>query len=290
MVHAHRRALWVLTACVLAGALSVPTAHAIRYELQLAGMRLGQHAVDILDVYGMPDTIVSGAAGEEFPVGGAPAAEGEIGAMGMEPGAEPGMMGGEEMAGAPAEEAGMAGPGEFPAGEEAMAGEGAEGAPGAAAAVGGVQRNPFPVWGLPLWMELQDPRCVIVSPDLSSSIASDVEWLYRRDGVLIGFVLDIAGYIKGIAVAGERCDFARSALWAPHGYIKLGDSHKRVIYRYGWPEETLAYEGAGAPSVDFQVRPNEFTRDVILRYQETGNIAFTIHNMKVVRMHIWASD
>ena len=39
------------------------------WEVQLAGMRLGQHAVNLLDIYGEPMGIVTGD-GEEFASGG----------------------------------------------------------------------------------------------------------------------------------------------------------------------------------------------------------------------------
>ncbi|MFO8079507.1 MAG: hypothetical protein R6V07_04285 [Armatimonadota bacterium] len=252
-------------------------------EAQLAGIRLGQHAVNLLDIYGQPRGIVTGQ-GEAFAGGGA-AAGGEMGMMGME--GEMGMMEGEM--GMPMEEPGMVepgmgGPGEFPEDEMAMEG-GPEGAAGAAAAgAGGVQANPYPLWALPVWVDLE---------------SNQVQWLYTVGPVVLGFVLDRDGYIESIAVAGEKCDFARSSMWQPHQYVKLGDSYKHVIYRYGWPDETITYystgpgevgTGGGPISVTWNGMTREFTRDCILQYDVNNNINFTFHNMKVVRMHIWTHE
>jgi hypothetical protein len=277
---------------LLACLLVVGTADA--REVQLAGMRLGQHAVNLLDIYGQPAGIVTGQ-GEAFAGGGGGAAAGGMGmeagmggmdagmgmeagmGMGPEMGMEPGME-----AGMP--EAGMEGPGAFP-------GAGAEGAPGGAgggaaagATAGGVQANPYPLWALPVWVDLE---------------SNQVQWLYRIKGVVLGFVLDRDGYIESIAVAGEECGFARSSMWQPHQYVKLGDSYKRVIYRYGWPDETITYystgpgevgTGGGPISVTWNGMTREFTRDCILQYTEHNNINFTFHNMKCVRMHIWTHE
>jgi len=270
--------------CLVAGVLVADSAQAL--ERQLAGMRLGQHAVEVLDIYGRPHAVIWGVPGGEFEAGaaagvgeaGAAGAEGEMAGAGM---AEPGAAGPMPEEGAPGEA--VAGPGEFPeAGAEA--GEvGAEGAPaaGAAAAMGDVQRNQYPIWALPLWVTME---------------GGEVQWLYRCQGSLVGFVLDGRGYIRDIAVAAESCDFARSAMWRPHEYVKLGDSYKRVLYRYGWPSETLTYypsvtrmdgEGWEGNLVTWSGAVGEYSRDTILRYHENNNISFTLHNMKVVRIHIW---
>jgi len=197
------------------------------------------------------------------------------GAMGPEMGMEPGMA-----------EPGMEGPGAFPdAGAEGMGpGAGAGGA-AAGATAGGVQANPYPLWALPVWVDLE---------------SNQVQWLYRVGPVVLGFVLDRDGYIESIAVAGEECNFARSSMWQPHQYVKLGDSYKRVIYRYGWPDETITYTstgpgevspGANSPiSVTWNGFTREFARDCVLVYDEHNNINFTFHNLKVVRMHIWTHE
>jgi hypothetical protein len=249
-------------------------------EVQLAGIRLGQHAVNLLDIYGQPMGIATGQ-GEAF-AGGAAAGVGMEGmgmdmGMGMEgmpmemmPMDEPGMV-----------EPGMEGPGAFPEGEMMMD-EGM--GPGAAATAGDVQANPYPLWALPVWVDLG---------------SNQIQWLYRVGPVVLGFVLDRDGYIESIAVAGEECNFARTSMWQPHQYVKLGDNYKHVIYRYGWPDETLTYystgpgevgTGGGPVSVSFGGSVREFSRDAILRYTEHNNIDFTFHNMKLVRIHIWTHE
>jgi hypothetical protein len=82
--------------------------------------------------------------------------------------------------------------------------------------------------------------------------------------------------------------------------VKLGDSYKRVIYRYGWPDETITYTstgpgevspGANSPiSVTWNGFTREFARDCVLQYTEHNNINFTFHNLKCVRMHIWTHE
>lgn len=245
-------------------------------EVQLAGMRLGQHAVNLLDIYGQPMGIATGQ-GEAY-AAGAPAAGAGAGMDG-----EMDDMGGE--VGGPGQA--DLGPGPME-GEMDMMDEGAPGAPGApgmaAVATAGVQQNPYPLWALPVWVDLG---------------SNEIQWLYRVQGVVLGFVLDRDGYIQSIAVAGEKCDFARTSMWQPHRYVQLGDSYSRVIYRYGWPNETLTYystgpgpvgTGGGPVQVSFGGTVREFSRDSILRYTEYNNVEFTFHNMRCVRIHIWMHE
>ncbi len=126
--------------------------------------------------------------------------------------------------------------------------------------------------------------------------SGQVEWIYNKGPVVLGFVLDRDGYIDSIALVGEECNYARTALWRPHQYVKLGDNFKRVLYRYGYPDETITFDsggpGAAAPfagqvTVSFGGTSRVFSRDVILRYTENNNIAFTLHNMLVTRIQIW---
>ena len=293
-------------AMILALALLLPLCAQAR-EVQLAGIRLGDHAINILDVYGMPDGIAVGE-GEAIASAQAPGAAagapmmaqpgmdlmGMAGAMlgmppmgGGMPGAMPGgpgMPGMPGMPGAPGMPGEAGGPGAFPGGAPG----GAPGAPGAGgpggaggAAAGGLQAQPFPIWALAVWVDLE---------------ARDVEWIYQKGPVVLGFVLDRDGYCKVIAVAAEKCDFARTQLWRPHRYIKLGDDFKRVVYRYGYPDETVAFAasgpgevgvGGGQITVSFGPTTRTYTRDCLLRYTTNNNIEFTLHNMVVTRMHIW---
>jgi len=123
-----------------------------------------------------------------------------------------------------------------------------------------------------------------------------VEWIYKKGPVVMGFVLDRDGFVRVIAVAAERCNYARTALWRPHRYVKLGDSFKQVIYRYGYPDEQLLFSwsgpgaasvGGGPVSVSFNQVSRSFGRDILLSYDENNNIRFTLHDMVVTRIHIW---
>jgi hypothetical protein len=277
-------------------------------EIQLAGIRLGQHAINLLDVWDQPDGIVVGEGPEvaaptmaQMPgaAAGTPLVTAPgmgmdmlgMGAMGMPPMGPMGPMG--PVAAQPGMEA-MGGMGPFPgAGMGAMPpGMGPEmgapgamgapggmamGAPGAAAAAAGPV-SPFPIWAMPVWVTIEP---------------GEVEWLYQRGPVVMGFVLDRDGYITCIAVAGYECNWARTALWQPHRYVKLGDSLKRVLYRYGYPDEVQTYSASGpgvaqsSITVSFGQVSRTYSRDCILRYTEKSNIAFTLHDFKVVRIHIW---
>lgn len=292
---------------------------AVAAEVQLAGIRLNQHAINLLDVWGQPDGIVVGEGPEQAPTaaqapgaaagaplmtgpGAGPGMMGPMGPMGpgmgpmgpmgpgmgpmgpgmgpmtpagaegMMPGAAGPGMGGMEMGGMGPTEMG---PGMGPMG--AAAGPAAMGAPGGMAAVAGAAA-PFPIWALPVWVTLRP---------------GEVEWIYQRGPVVMGFVLDSGGYITCIAVAGYKCDWARTALWRPHRYVKLGDTLKRVLYRYGYPDEIETYTASGPSvgqnsiTVTFNQVSRTYSRDCILRYTEDNNIAFTLHDFKVVRIHIW---
>ncbi len=282
-------------------------------EVQLAGIRLGDHAINILDVYGMPDGIAvgegaeltaaqtAGGAAAGAPVMGAPTpdlmgmAMGALGLGGMPGGGMPGMMpmagaapGGPAMGpgGAPGGMPGPeGGPGAFPGGA-APGGPGEGGAPGApgaggGGAAGGMAAEPFPIWALAVWVDLG---------------ARDVEWVYQKGPVVLGFVLDRDGFCKVIAVAAEQCNFARTALWSPHRYVKLGDNFKRVLYRYGYPDETVTFTasgpgsaspGGGQITVSFNQTSRTYARDCLLRYTQNNNVEFTLHDMVVTRIHIW---
>jgi len=147
----------------------------------------------------------------------------------------------------------------------------------------------MPIWAMPIWFDLRTD--VYGQPE--------VEYIYYKGGdVVVGIVCDSRGYITAVAVAGRECDFARTALGDPDRTIKLGDGFKTVIYRYGYPDRIETFNGAGpgepfTGSVSFQVSTNVFERDCILYYdQETPdgkekNVAFTLHNMQVTRIHIW---
>jgi len=148
-----------------------------------------------------------------------------------------------------------------------------------AGAAGEVQAAAVPNWALPVYIETH---------------AGEIMWMYQRGPITLGFLLDLDGYVQDIAVAADKCNYARTANWQPHKYVKLGDHYSRVLQRYGWPDKTNTYTatglggGAAAPSVSFSGTNMTFSRDCVLRYTEDGNnIDFTLHNFRVVRIHIW---
>ncbi len=315
----------VLVVLVLTLAVGVAGAR----EQQLAGIRLGQHAINLLDVYGQPDGVVVGGAppatsqmaGAGVPTIGAP---GVASPQMYPPSATAGMGMAAGVGGPPPGGSAPPGPGGFPAGPSARDATGT--APAAVV-------TQFPIWALAIIVETRP---------------WEVEWIYNRGPVVLGFVLDRDGYIDQIIVAAEKCDYARTALWRPHQYVKLGDDFKRVLYRYGYPDESAPFDaegpglaspyqgqivvstgggaaaqsayaegvatgtagavvgagiaGAGSSAMGGALLggvlagaasgppggfSRVFSRDVILRYEDNNNIAFTLHNMKVTRIQIW---
>ena len=255
--------LVLLTAAGLSGAWA--------HEVQLAGIRLGQHAHNVLQVYGQPDTVIMGETGpgsistgvavaagapQTGPgFGGGPAAEGPgMGAgMGM-----PGMGAGMGLPGLGMP--GMAG-GQMPGAQQPT-----EGAPGAqatgvtGAATRFAQHRDIPAWAHPVQVPI---------------IETETMWCYRRGDVALAFILDRDGYVVGIAIGGKRADWARTALGEPKRTIKLGDRFETVIERYGHPTATdLMSVGAG------------FSRDINLSYTYGNNIQFALRDMRVRRIYI----
>jgi hypothetical protein len=254
-----------VTIVVSALALCV-TASAV--EVQLAGIRLGQHSLHILQVYGQPDCVILGSTGPgAISTGGG---GGAAAAAGPSAGAPPeGPAGGGEGMAA----AGPAGsPPGIPSGGPGPSG--GEGAP-ATAAFGGA---PTAGGGAPSGTRFA--RSVDV-PDWASVLRTpmttkETMWCYRRGDVSLAFILDRDGYVVGILVAGKRCDWARTALGEPHRSVKLGDSFKTVIDRYGYP-------ASGGPA-------SGFSRDVTLNYGYDNNIEFWFTDMKVSRIFIWEAQ
>jgi hypothetical protein len=328
-----------LAAVLVVAFLAILGTSASALEVQLAGIRLDAPWVTVLDVYGNPDGVVvygaaGGAAGGEMGMMGA----GMPGMGGMEMGGMmPGMMPGMEMGGMMGSPAMMGSGMDMMGGMGMMGGEMGMGGPAMGGGGGGA--GGFPMWALPVWVVLEE---------------GEVEWLYRKGDVVVGFVFNPDGYVRVVAVAGEDCDYARTALWRPHRYVKLGDDFKRVLYRYGYPDEVdtfsadagggaaaapgaagagmgeagaeMGMPGAGMPgggmggmdmgmgmmggmggpamgggaaaaggamgpmTVTFNSEANVFSRDCVLTYEDNNNIAFTLHNMKVTRIHIWKSE
>ena len=267
-------------------------------EVQLAGIRLGQHSIHVLQVYGQPEGVVKGAGGGGGAAagggaGGGGGMGGEGGAMG--PGAGGGGMGGPGMGagggragggggmGGPGMGGGMGGPGG--AGGMGMGGGmggmgGGIGGPGGGAGGGGAAASALancPDWAAPVWVPLEGEETL---------------WVYRRGAVVFSFVLDRDGYVQAIAIAGEKCDWARTANWAPKRSVKLGDDLRTLINRYGYPQSATPYTpgdhgptgAGGGPTVG---GASGTTRNLIVHYGDAENIEFLVKDMRVVRIHIW---
>ncbi|MFO7945702.1 MAG: hypothetical protein R6V19_02660 [Armatimonadota bacterium] len=272
----HRRAR-LLVSMVLIGLLCLACTQVFAREVQLAGIRLGDHAINLLDVYGQPEAVVVGPPiPVEQPEGGMMAEEMGGGPAGM-PSDFMGMLG---------ELTGMLGgpmggmPDAAPPGEDiAAAAPGGGGAGGGGP--GGIASN-FPTYAVPVRAELQP---------------YDSEWVYRKGPVVMGFVLDRDGFVKIIVIAAQECDYARTSLWKPHRYVKLGDSYDTVISRYGYPNRTRTFMstgaggaaavGAGHATVSFGGSTRSGSRSCVLSYTRDNNIEFTLHDFRVTRIHIW---
>ncbi|MCE5217400.1 hypothetical protein LLH03_10295 [bacterium] len=301
----HNRHLLPSRWSLVAGALFVLSAATVSAnEIQLAGIRLGQHALHVMEVYGQPQGVVKGSggvtlaggtgaaaptaatpgaaepgAGSAEPGSAAPEAGGPEGAAGGAGGAVPGAPTGTGAEGVP----GVAG--------AAAAGAGAGGAGGGGGAVGGAPTGPLPFfrtdcpdWAAPVWVPL---------------MTEETLYVYRRGDVVLGVVLDRDGYVVAIAVAGRKCDWARTAMWDPKRSIKLGDDYTRVLQRYGYPETTSTYArndrsfvsrlSPAAVNAAFGGIANA-ARDLVLHYGFNDNVEFLMRDMKVVRIHIWEPD
>jgi hypothetical protein len=112
-----------------------------------------------------------------------------------------------------------------------------------------------------------------------------VEWIYNDGPAVFGFILDQDGYIDEMILVGEELDYARTAMWRPHQYVKLGDNYKRVLYRYGYPDRQVGFTGGTGAGVASTT--SSYTRNVELYYVVRNNIIFTLHDMKVTRIRIW---
>ena len=271
MTYAGRRT-WPLAVCAVAAVtlwLLLPDG-AFGLETQLAGIRLGDHGNRLMDVHGPPDGIVVGVE-KAAAAGEGAEGEGEEGEPGF-PGAIGG--GGEE------EE------------EEEPSEEGEEGEEGGEAGVAGAAGGgPMPTWALPLWVELRP---------------GETEWIYNgsknpryKSPVVLGFVLDRDGFVSVISLAGRYCSYAATAGNDPGKRVKLGDAFGTVFHRYGQPDEYVTFSAAagqvaqpftGEIAVQFTEGGNVFSRDLVLRYTERSNVAFTLHEMAVTRIHIWSTE
>ena len=150
-----------------------------------------------------------------------------------------------------------------------------------------------------------------------------VQWLYKRDDYSMGFVVDRLGFVDAIIVAGTKSDISNTQLEDPVHTVKLGDDFRKVVFRYGYPDDIVplaadpaasanATTGApgggaaagggaapggaapgGAPGADAGggaaggTVDNAAYRTYDLRYEQSYNVVFTIRNNRVVRIYIF---
>jgi len=115
-------------------------------------------------------------------------------------------------------------------------------------------------------------------PDWAAAIAvpldaNHVQWMYKRENYVMGFVVDRLGYVDAIIAAGTESPIARTQLEDPVHTVKLGDDLRKVVFRYGYPDTIEADPG---PSRTFE-----------MRYTQSYNVVFTIRNNRVARMYIF---
>jgi hypothetical protein len=149
-----------------------------------------------------------------------------------------------------------------------------------------------------------------------------VEWLYNRGTYSMGFVVDRLGFVDAIIVAGITSDIAETQLEDPVHTVRLGDDLRKVLFRYGYPDDLVPLaadpaatandttgapggaaagaapaggEGApgaagaeaGAAAAAPAAGANGAFRTFDLRYEQSYNVVFTIRNNRVVRIYIF---
>lgn len=289
--------IWPLILCAAAVStlcLVLPDSASAQLETRLCGMRLGDHANRLMDVHGLPDGIaVETGGGEVAPEVGFPAGLGGPAVSGAP--AFPSPLGGRPGVRAPRSIGGGGGDDDDDEEEEEEEDEDDEdgggpsvGGRGGAAAAGA---GAFPTWALPLWVPLRP---------------GETMWVYNgsknpkyKAPVVMGFVLDRDGFINVISIAGKYCSWAATANNDPEKRIVLRDNFGRILQRYHWPDDFVTFSATGATvaqpftgeiAVSFAEGSNLFARDLVLRYTERSNVAFTLHDFTVTRIHIWTRE
>ncbi|MBW3635927.1 MAG: hypothetical protein KY445_05595 [Armatimonadetes bacterium] len=203
-----------------------------------------------------------------------------------------------------------------------------EGVPGGAAAA--------PAGGVNLTMPQTPPEAASLFPQverggglpgwaLAVTVKLDnnhVQWLYNRGTYSMGFVVDRLGFVDAIIVAGIESDITRTQLEDPVHTVKLGDDLRKVLFRYGYPDDIVplasdpaatANDTTGAPGAAAAgaagaaagpaggegaagaeggitadaAGTNGAFRTFDLRYEQSYNVVFTIRNNRVVRVYIF---
>ncbi len=172
-----------------------------------------------------------------------------------------------------------------------------------------------PQGGLPAW-------ALAVTVQLDQN---HVEWLYKRDNYQMGFVVDRLGFVDAVIVAGTQSDISSTQLEDPVHTVKLGDDFRKVVFRYGYPDDIVplaadpagvansvtgapgggagggaaaggapggldaggAAAGGDAGGGAAAPADNAAFRTYDLRYEQSYNVVFTIRNNRVVRIYIF---
>lgn len=200
-----KKAAAALICVVLIFGVSVSS---LAVEMSLAGVRLGSTAADVLKRFGNPTRITVGTVA----TGGAQPAGAPGGMLGM-----PGMPGPAGMPPIPGAMPGsplgpLAGLGSYP---------GVEG-------LGGLPAPPG--FGLP---GMPGAPGTPGEPGQTGPVEQQVTWTYDlADGTTVEFIISDTGHVIQVTVGGARAYvFSRTSKG-----IKLGDSYKDVILKYGYPE------------------------------------------------------
>ncbi|HEX8552310.1 MAG TPA: hypothetical protein VF681_12240 [Abditibacteriaceae bacterium] len=276
----------------------------VRYplEFQLGGIGLGTRAVDKdrfnrIDRYGLfamhgnptavvvPVVITGGAGGEGGAGGpGAPAAAGGAG----------GGAGGASATGQGATDGiRLMNPPTSPLGQQDITIQ--QTPPLGAQLFPGLQNGELPDWAAAVTVDLDN---------------NHVQWIYNRGTYAMGFVVDRLGYVDAIVMAGVESPIVRTQLEDPVHTVKLGDDLRKVLFRYGYPDNVATYQvhmeagagttamlppggaGGGGGAGGAGAGPNGILvngafRTMELRYEQSYNIVFTIRNNRVVRIYIF---
>jgi len=218
---------------------------------------------------------------------------------------------------------------------QAAAATGAEGGAGAGGAGGAAVAPVVPAAGANVTLQQTPPELQSLFPGsqqgglpdwaLAVTVQLDnnhVEWLYKRDTYSMGFVVDRLGYVDAIIVAGISSPIATTQLEDPVHTVQLGDDLRKVLFRYGYPDDIVPLAGdpaatansatgapagggaAAAPATGGDAAggaaavlgaitggatapTNAAYRTYDLRYEQSYNVVFTIRNNRVVRIYIF---
>jgi len=250
------RRLAVLGLLAASWALLAPRANAV--ESGLAGVRLDQRALDLLDLqgYGPPEffgplgmVTTWGIAQPAAPTGGAPS-----GGYGASTG-----LGGLGSAGAPR-----------PVAPGAALGGASSGGPRLRFGLGGGARRSTSSAAAPSYVPTAAPAARPATP-LAQAEAGEggtVYWLYRKSGgvqVVVG--ISPSGKVNSVVLSGPSYPAAKT-----EGGVRLGDTYTAVLDKYGFPDGTQNV-GTG----------------LVLRYANAG-LTLTLVNMRVQTIALARSE